>query len=205
MNNATKTIPQILRDNICTVFNALNLTIAIALAAVGAWKNILFIFIIVINTVVGIVQEIKAKRQIERLTLLAQPVVPIMQGGAEQKIRPEKICKGDVLVMTAGCAVCTDCIVQEGRLEVNEAILTGESEPVVKHRGDKLFSGSSVIAGRCLAQAECGTEECFTAKMVDEVKKTNSDISEYGISVHPYSNYTDRCCDRSVPCLFHVL
>ena len=164
MNNATKTIPQILRDNICTVFNALNLTIAIALAAVGAWKNILFIFIIVINTVVGIVQEIKAKRQIERLTLLAQPVVTILQGGAEQKIRPEKICKGDVLVMTAGCAVCTDCIVQEGRLEVNEAILTGESELVVKHRGDKLFSCSSVIAGRCLAQAECGTEECFTAK-----------------------------------------
>jgi len=190
MNNATKTIPQILRDNICSVFNALNLTIAIALAAVGAWKNILFIFIIVINTVVGIVQEIKAKRQIERLTLLAQPVVTILQGGAEQKIRPEKICKGDVLVMTAGCAVCTDCIVQEGRLEVNEAILTGESEPVVKHRGDKLFSGSSVIAGRCLAQAECGTEECFTAKMVDEVKKTKSGSSELLASMKKVTKFT---------------
>lgn len=191
MNNATKTIPQILRDNICTVFNALNLTIAIALAAVGAWKNILFIFIIVINTVVGIVQEIKAKRQIERLTLLAQPVVTILQGGAEQKIRPEKICKGDVLVMTAGCAVCTDCIVQEGRLEVNEAILTGESELVVKHRGDKLFSGSSVIAGRCLAQAECGTEECFTAKMVDEVKKTKSGSSELLASMKKVTKFTN--------------
>ena len=66
MNKATKTIPQILRDNICTVFNLLNLMIAVALAAVGAWKNILFIFIILINTAVGIVQEIKAKRQIER-------------------------------------------------------------------------------------------------------------------------------------------
>lgn len=190
MNNATKTIPQILRDNICTVFNALNLTIAIALTAVGAWKNILFIFIIVINTVVGIVQEIKAKRQIERLTLMAQPVVTIFQGGAEQKIRPEKICKGDVLVMTAGCAVCTDYIVQEGRLEVNEAILTGESEPVVKHRGDKLFSGSSVIAGRCLAQAECGTEECFTAKMVDEVKKTKSGSSELLASMKKVTKFT---------------
>ena len=66
MNKATKTIPQILRDNICTVFNLLNLMIAVALAAVGAWKNMLFIFIILINTAVGIVQEIKAKRQIER-------------------------------------------------------------------------------------------------------------------------------------------
>ncbi len=73
MNNATKTNLQILRDNICTVFNLLNMMIAIALAAVGAWKNILFIFIILLNTAVGIVQEIKAKRQIERLTSLTQP------------------------------------------------------------------------------------------------------------------------------------
>ena len=100
MNNATKTIPQILRDNICTVFNALNLMIAVALAAVGAWKNILFIFIILINTVVGIVQEIKAKRQIERLTLLAQPVVTVLRGGEETTIRPEEIRTGDVLVLT---------------------------------------------------------------------------------------------------------
>ena len=81
MNNATKTVPQILRDNICTIFNALNLAIAIALAAVGAWKNILFIFIILINTVVGIIQEIKAKRQIERLTLLASPLSPSSAAG----------------------------------------------------------------------------------------------------------------------------
>lgn len=92
MNNATKTIPQILRDNICTVFNLLNLLIAVSLAAVGAWKNILFIAIILINTVVGIIQEIKAKRQIERLTLLAQPTVTILQEGTERNIRPEEIC-----------------------------------------------------------------------------------------------------------------
>ena len=101
MNKATKTIPQILRDNICTVFNLLNLMIAVALAAVGAWKNILFIFIILINTAVGIVQEIKAKRQIERLTLLAQPVVTILRDGAEQTIRQEELNKGDVVVLTA--------------------------------------------------------------------------------------------------------
>ena len=109
MGNATKTVPQILRDNLCTVFNALNLMIAIALAAVGAWKNILFIFIILINTAVGIVQEIRAKRQIERLTLLAQPTATRLRDGAEQSIRPEEIAEGDVLVFTAGSAVCTDC------------------------------------------------------------------------------------------------
>ena len=123
-------------------------------------------------------QEIKAKRQIERLTLLAQPTVTILRKDTEKTIRPEEIQKDDILAMSAGCAVCTDCTVQEGRLEVNESILTGESEPVVKLPGDKLLSGSSVIAGRCLAQAECGANECFTAQMVDEVKKTQTGSSE---------------------------
>lgn len=178
MNNATKTVPQILRENICTVFNFLNLMIAAALAAVGAWKNILFIFIILINTVIGIVQEIRAKRQIERLTLLAQPTVTVLLDGAEAKIRPEEIRKGDILILTAGSAVCTDCTVREGQLEVNESILTGESEPVVKKAGDRLLSGSSVISGRCLAQALCGADECFTAQMVREVKRTKGSSSE---------------------------
>ena len=178
MNNATKTILQILRENICTIFNLLNLMIAVALAAVGAWKNILFIFIILINTVIGIVQEIRAKRQIERLTLLAQPLVTVFRGGAEENIAPEEIRQEDVLVLTAGSAVCTDCTVQEGQLEVNESILTGESEPVIKKAGDKLLSGSSVIAGRCLAKAECGIQECFTANMVNEVKRTKGSSSE---------------------------
>lgn len=107
MNNAAKTVPRILRDNICTGFNALNLMIALVLAAVGAWRNLLFIFIILVNTTVGIVQEIRAKRQIE------------------QRIRPEELRKGDAPVPAAGNAVCTDCIWQEGRPEVNEAIPTG--------------------------------------------------------------------------------
>ena len=176
MNNATKTIPHILRDNICTGFNALNLMIAVALAAVGAWKNLLFIFIILINTTVGIVQEIRAKRQIERLTLLL--AVAVMRGGKEQRIRPEELRKGDTPVLAAGNAVCTDCIWQEGRPEVNEAIPTGESESVVKLAGDRLLSGSSIVAGRSLAEAECGADACFTAKMVDEVKKAKGSGSE---------------------------
>lgn len=190
MNKATKTVPQILRENICTLFNALNLMIAIALAGVGAWKNILFILIILINTVVGIVQEIKAKRQIERLTLLAQPNVTVLRGGKEQNINPEEIKKGDVLVFAGGSAVCTDCIVKEGRLEVNKAILTGESESVVKLAGDRLLSGGSVIAGRCLATAECGVDECFTSKMVDEVKKTKSSGTELLSSMKKVTGFT---------------
>ena len=103
MNNSVKkTIPQILKDNICTVFNLLNLLIAIALAAVGAWKNILFILVILINTAVGIVQEIKAKRRIERLTLLSLPKVKILKNGKECEISPDEIKKGDILSAESG-------------------------------------------------------------------------------------------------------
>lgn len=101
-NSAVKTIPQILKDNVCTVFNLLNLLIAIALAAVGAWKNMLFISVILINTAVGIIREIKAKRQIEKLTLLSIPRVVVLRGDTEIEILPDEIKKGDNLRLESG-------------------------------------------------------------------------------------------------------
>ena len=88
------------------------------------------------------------KRQIERLTLPAQPTVTVLRGKTEQSVAPSAVQKGDLLVLSSGNAVCADCVLQQGQLEVNEVILTGESEPVFKKPGDRLLSGSSVIAGR---------------------------------------------------------
>lgn len=190
MNNATKTIPQILRDNICTLFNGLNLAIALALAWVGAWKNILFLLIILVNTALGILQEIKAKRQIERLTLMTQPLAAVLRKGVEEKIPTEEIQKGDILVLTAGDLICTDCVLQEGELEVDESILTGEGKAVRKEPGAELSSGSSVIAGRCLAKARCGTEECTAAQMVNQVKKAKSGSSELLSSMKKVTGFT---------------
>lgn len=178
MNKATKSVARILKDNICTFFNLLNIMIAAALAYVGAWENLLFIVIILINTAVGIVQEIKAKRQIERLTLLAQPSVAVMRDGWKINVRPGDIKQGDTLSLCAGNTVCTDCTVQNGRVWVNESVLTGESEPVAKFAGDKLLSGSSVTAGRCIATADCGADECFSSKMVNKIKGMKSGGSE---------------------------
>ena len=88
------------------------------------------------------------KRQIERLTLPAQPTVTVLRGKTEQSVAPSAVQKGDLLVLSSGNAVCADCVLQQGQLEVNEVILTGESEPVFKKPGDRLLSGSSVIAWR---------------------------------------------------------
>lgn len=90
MNKATKTIPRILKDNICTVFNLLNVIIAVMLAYVGAFKNLLFITIVMTNTVVGIIQEIKAKKQIEKLSLQSRPHATLLKDGIEEVVTPEK-------------------------------------------------------------------------------------------------------------------
>lgn len=190
MVKATKSVGRILADNICTVFNLLNFGIALALAAVGAGKNMLFIFVVIINTVVGIVQEIRAKRRVERLSLLSQPLASVLSEGEERRIKCDDVKAGDIIVLTAGASVCTDCVIKSGSIEADESVLTGESEPVVKKTGDRLLSGSSIISGKCFAQAECTTAGCFTSKMVDEVRRIRSGDSEILYSMKKVTKLT---------------
>ena len=190
MSQAAKTIPQIFRDNICTFFNLLNVLIAVALAAVGAWKNMLFILIIFLNTVIGIVQEIKAKRQIDRLTLLSRPNCEILRDGQKKCVPPEEIETGDLLSLSPGAVICTDCIIQSGRMEINESVLTGETEPVDKSAGDKLLSGSSVISGKCTAKVLCRTEESFASKMLEDVKRISTSRSELLSAMKKVTKFT---------------
>lgn len=189
-NSAAKTIPQILKDNICTVFNLLNLLIALSLAAVGAWKNMLFIIVIIINTAVGIIQEIKAKRQIEKLSAMTMPKIKAMRSGKELFIPAEKLEKGDIITLESGCAVCCDCKIISGSIEVNESVLTGESEPVAKCAGGSLLSGSSVISGKCAAVVTCGNAESFAAKITYEVKNTKESGSEMLLSMKKVTKFT---------------
>lgn len=189
-NSVVKTIPKILKDNICTMFNFLNFLIAVALAAVGAWKNILFIFVILINTAVGIIQEIKAKRQIERLTLLSLPKVKVLKDGKENEILPDEIRKGDILCLESGTVICCDCKIISGRAEINESVLTGESEPVLKQFGDTLLAGSNVISGRLRAEVICENEDSFTSKIVKEVKSTRQSGSEMLTSMKKVTKFT---------------
>lgn len=185
-----KTVPQILKDNICTIFNLLNVLIALSLAAVGAWKNILFIFVIIINTAVGIIQEIKAKRRIEQLTLLSMPQVTVQRNGQKISIMPEEVKKGDILYLESGSVVCSDCTIEDGTLEIDESILTGEGEPVSRSTGDKLLSGSTVISVKCVAEVICEPEESFTSKIMDEVRSEKQNGSELITSMKKVTHFT---------------
>lgn len=187
---ATKSTAEIIRDNVCTVFNLLNVIIAVALALVHAWSNLFFIFIIIVNTLIGIYQEIKAKKLVEKLSLLSMPVAHVLRDGRELEVHPDSVEKGDVLLLESGNVICADSRVLSGSAEINESVLTGESRPVLKRAGDDLLSGSSVISGKCRAEVIHTGEENYAAKLVSEVKKYKSANSELMSSMKKVTRIT---------------
>ena len=190
---ASKTTAQILRDNVCTLFNLLNLLIAIALIAVHAWSNLFFIFVIALNTVIGIAQELKAKRLIEKLTLLSQPNAKIERNGTIQSVPIAEVQEQDILLLESGNQICADAIVRSGGIEVNESLLTGESDAIFKKAGDTLLSGSSVISGTCQATVLHVGSDSYAAKLTKEAKKTKAMHSELVGSMRKVTRLTSLC------------
>lgn len=128
----TKSRGQIIRENVFTLFNFLNFVIAALLFAVGAYSNMLFIIIIILNIVIGIAQEMKAKRLVDQLSLLNRPQVRVRRDDQEMLVELEEVVKDDLMVLESGNQICNDAVVTEGMVEVNESLLTGESDAVVK-------------------------------------------------------------------------
>ncbi len=167
----TKTKGQIVRENVFTLFNFLNFLIAALLFAVGAYSNMLFICIIILNIVIGIFQELKAKKLVDELSILNRPTVRVKRDGKEQKISLDEIVRDDLMILESGDQICSDAVVADGTLEVNESLLTGESDAIPKEKGEGLYSGSFVISGRAYAKVVHVGKENYAAKLADEVKK----------------------------------
>lgn len=186
----TKTTGQILKENICTLFNLLNLIIAIALICVQAWSNLFFIAIIALNTSIGIIQEIKAKRLIEKLSLLSAPKATVERNGEAMQIDITEIALEDILLLESGNQICADAVVQEGTVEVNESLLTGESDAILKKPGDSLLSGSSIISGKCRAQVIHVGDDNYASKIAKEAKKSKALSSELVLSMRKVTKLT---------------
>ncbi len=148
----TRTVGQIFRDNLVTPFNLLNLALAVLVILVGSWKNVLFMGVILCNIVIGVFQELRAKRAIDSLTLIAAPKARVRRAGQVTELPLEELVLDDVVELSAGDQVGADCVVRRGQCAMNEALLTGESAPIPKKEGDELLSGSFVSAGHCVAQ-----------------------------------------------------
>ena len=186
----TKTKPQIVRENLCTLFNFLNFLIAVLLFLVGAYSNMLFIAIIILNIVIGIAQEFKAKKLVDELSILNRPTVRVRRDNREMTVEMEEIVKDDLMVLASGNQICNDAVVVDGMLEVNESLLTGESDAVVKEQGAELFSGSSVISGKAYARVTHVGNENYATKLANEVKQEKQIHSELLGSMRKVTKFT---------------
>lgn len=175
----TKSIKRIIVENTCTLFNLMNLLLAIAVLAVGSYKNVLFILIIILNTLISTIQEIHSKRIVDRLSIVSQTKVKAIRDGEQKQVEINEIVLDDVLKFQTGNQIATDCTILEGEVEVNESFITGESNLISKKEGDLLLSGSFIVSGSCISKVEHIGEENYTYKIssgAKYVKKVNSEI-----------------------------
>ena len=175
----TKSIKRIFIDNICTMFNLINVVLFVLLILVGSYKNLMFIGVVLTNTVIGIVQEIRSKKSVDSLTILTQSKVTALRGGAETELSKDELVLGDVIILSRGAQVPADCILIDGDCKANESLLTGESDLIEKKPGDELLSGSFISAGKCLCRVSRVGADSYAARINDEakyIKKNDSQI-----------------------------
>ncbi len=183
---------QIIKRNVFTLFNALNFAIALALAAVQAWSNLVFFAVICFNAVSGIVTELRAKHMIDKLNLMSREAITVIREGKEIQIDPQDIVLDDVIILSAGEQIPSDATVLSGLCEANEAMLTGESDLVLKESGDELLSGSFLSSGRVYAQVIRVGENNYANQLMLEAKTLKPIQSEILSSLNSISRVTGR-------------
>ena len=165
-----KTTKEIVISNVFTYFNLIFLVITILLIMVGSFRNLTFLPIIIGNTVIGIVQEIRAKKTLEKMSLLNAPHADVIRNGSVKQISTDELVKDDVILLTAGKQICADAVVISGNIQVNESLLTGEADEVEKTDGSTLMSGSFVVSGECYARLEKVGNESYISRLSLEAK-----------------------------------
>ena len=167
----TKPEHQIVKEKVFTFFNLIFIVLAAALLLVGSIKNLTFLVVAIANTVIGIFQEIRAKRAVDKLTLVAAGTLKTIRSGERISVRTDQLVRDDIVEFAAGDQICADAIVRDGQLQVNESLLTGEADAILKNVGDTLKSGSFVISGRCRAQLTHVGANSYAAKLAAEARR----------------------------------
>lgn len=174
----SKSYARILFDNIFTWFNIICFALAGVLISVGSYKNITFILVFTVNLIIGIVQEMKAKRMVDKISVLSKSQITVLRDGAEGKVDIDKVVLGDIVILSLGDQICADCVVVDGEVEVNESLLSGESKPIKKKVGDTLFSGSFVVSGYVKAQAVKVGTDTYSASLIKKAREFKSKQSD---------------------------
>ena len=175
---AGKSVPQIVAENLFTLFNLLNFALALCLALVGSWRNMLFMGVVFSNTLIGTVQSLRARRMLNRLRLLQQRPAHPLRDGTEQSVPPEALVLGDRIVLRAGDQIPADAVLCAGDCAADESLLTGEREPVAKKPGDPLRSGSFLTEGRAVAELTAVGDDAYAARLTREARRIKQPKSE---------------------------
>ena len=175
----SKSYKEIIITNIFTLFNMLNLFLGLIIFFTGQYKNLLFLGVVFCNTIISMVQEIRSKRVIDKLTLISKEKVHVIRDSKDKYIDVNEIVLDDIIKYKLGNQVVVDSIIKEGLVEVDESVLTGESDYILKKVGDKLLSGSIIVSGCCTVKVESIKEDSYANKITKEakyLKKVNSEI-----------------------------
>ena len=175
---STKSVGKILLKNIFTFFNIICLAVAIALWCVGSFSDTIFMLIVIANTLISIVQEIKAKNTIDKLSLTNSNFTKVIRDGEIKEIYKKEVVLDDILVLSLGMQIASDCVVVDGNVEVNESLLTGESLAIKKTVGDTLMAGSFISSGNCKARVEKVGADNYIEKLSSKAKKYSKPKSE---------------------------
>lgn len=167
----TKSDKQIIRENLLTYFNLIFIILAACLLIVGDFRDMTFLVIVAANAVIGIVQQIRSKRTIEKLSVLSASRVRTLRDGQLRELPVDQLVREDIIELTAGCQIPADGPVLTGQVQVNEALITGEADPITKSPGDTLRSGSFIISGKCRARMDQVGEDSYAAKLTLAAKK----------------------------------
>ena len=171
VNSTSKSVGKIIASNIFTYFNMIFFILAILLIMEQSYNHLTFLVVVFFNTIIGIFQEIRAKKTLEKLSLISAPLSTVIRDGREESISSDELVLDDIVVFEAGNQICADAIVCDGSVTVNEALVTGESDEIKKGLGDDLLSGSFIVSGKCRARLERVGYESFASKLTMDAKK----------------------------------
>ena len=171
----SKTVPEIIKSNLFTYFNLVFAVLAALLILAGSFRNLTFLPVILANLFIGIIQEIRAKNTLDKLSVLNAPKALVVREGRQFSIPAEELVLDDIVIFKAGNQICADAIVVDGEVSVNESLLTGESDEISKKPGDELMSGSFIVSGECYARLDKVGEDSYISKLTLEAKAMNSE------------------------------
>lgn len=170
----SKTTKEIVHENVFTYFNLIFVVLAVLLCLVGSFRDLTFLPVIIANTLIGIIQEIRAKQVLDKLTMLNTPRASVVRDGKRTVINAEDLVVDDIVIFKAGDQVCADAEVSAGEVQVNESLLTGEADEITKRKGDKLMSGSFIVSGQCHARLDKVGEDSYISKLTLQAKAMQS-------------------------------